>query len=51
MRLDAYLTNCEEIPFLNPFEMHLLLLDTAMAHWRPYLAFMAAETNEQVRTH
>jgi hypothetical protein len=37
-----------DIQQFNPFEVHLLLLDTAMANWRPYLVHMTTEINEQV---
>jgi hypothetical protein len=30
----------------NPFTVHLLLLETAIANWRPYLVDLAAETDQ-----
>jgi hypothetical protein len=47
-RLDAYLKATGNVAVFNPFELHLLLLDTAMANWRPYLVHLAAQTNNQV---
>jgi hypothetical protein len=47
-RLDMYLRTAGSMDDLNPFEIHLLLLDTAMANWRPYMVYLTAETNKQV---
>ena len=47
-RLDAYLKATGNVAAFNPFELHLLLLDTAMANWRPYLVYLTAQTNNQV---
>jgi uncharacterized membrane protein len=43
-----YLRTAGSMDDLNPFEIHLLLLDTAMANWRPYMVYLTAETNKQV---
>jgi hypothetical protein len=32
----------------NPFEAHVILLDTALANWRPYILYLTEKTNEQV---
>ena len=47
-RLKSYARASGDICKYNPFEVHLLLLDTATANWRPYLVEIAAQTNEQV---
>jgi hypothetical protein len=47
-RVDAYLKANGNLSVFNPFEVHLLLVDTAMANWRPYLVYLAAQTNNQV---
>jgi hypothetical protein len=44
-RLDGY-ASCTHDESANPFEIHLLLLDTAMANWRHYLVDLAAETDQ-----
>jgi hypothetical protein len=47
-RIDTYMEASGDIQQFNPFEVHLLLLDTAMANWRPYLVHTTTEINEQV---
>ena len=47
-RLASYAEASGDICKYNPFEVHLLLLDTATANWRPYLVEIAAQINEQV---
>jgi hypothetical protein len=47
-RLDSYIRVSGDLSRYDPFELHLLLLDTATTNWRPYLVDMAAQTNEQV---
>lgn len=47
-RLDSYISANGDLSRYNPFEVHLLLLDTATANWRPYLVDIAAQINEQV---
>jgi hypothetical protein len=49
-RLESYASSSGDVCRYNPFEVHLLLLDTATANWRPYLVDIAAQTNEQVST-
>jgi len=44
-RLDGY-ASCTYETSANPFEIHLLLLDTAMANWRHYLVDLATETDQ-----
>src|SRR5882757_5610944 len=43
--LASYLDNVVDMSTTDPFEMHVLLLNTAMANWRPYLAHVAAEAH------
>ncbi|ERF76779.1 hypothetical protein EPUS_02318 [Endocarpon pusillum Z07020] len=45
-RIDGYASCRHEGLEFNPFEIHLLLLDTAMANWRHYLIDLAAETDQ-----
>jgi hypothetical protein len=49
-RLNSFIQRAGSLAALNPFEIHLLLLDTAIANWRPYMVYLYAETNKQVRT-
>lgn len=35
--LDRYIKSCKDMAQLNPFEIHLIIIDTAMANWRPYI--------------
>lgn len=45
-RIDGYASCRNESSKFNPFEIHLLLLDTAMMNWRHYLIDLAAETDQ-----
>jgi hypothetical protein len=45
-RIDGYASCGHESSRFNPFEIHLLLLDTAMVNWRHYLIDLAAETDQ-----
>ena len=47
-RIDKYIEAAGNVKQFDPFEVHLLLVDTAMANWRPYLVYMATDINEQV---
>ncbi|KAF2872633.1 hypothetical protein BDV95DRAFT_391903 [Massariosphaeria phaeospora] len=37
VHLDRYNRSIEDLPDVNPFELHGIFLDTAIASWRPYL--------------
>ena len=47
--LDRYIKSCEDIAQLNPFEIHLIVLDTALANWRPYIVGLTEKLTQQVR--
>ncbi|KAK4941155.1 hypothetical protein LTR10_018828 [Elasticomyces elasticus] len=47
VRLKGYLGGVDGGGISNPFEIHLLLLDMAVANWRPYLVWLTAEINER----
>ena len=47
-RLQDYMVSVDEMSYLNPFDLHLLILDTAIANWRPYLVHIATEISGQV---
>lgn len=49
-RLNSFIQRAGSLAALNPFEIHLLLLDTAIANWRPYMVYLGGEVNKQVRT-
>lgn len=46
--LDQYTRTCGDLTLLNPFEIHLLVLDTLLANWRPYIVDLTARITEQV---
>lgn len=48
--LDRYIKSCKDIAQLNPFEIHLIVLDTALANWRPYIIGLTERITKQVRT-
>lgn len=33
---------------LNPFEIHLIILDTSLANWRPYIVYLTEQITEHV---
>ena len=41
--MDKYLQNVDTVVSSNPFEIHLLLLDTALANWRPYVMYLTVK--------
>lgn len=45
-RIEEYLGACLQESCPDPFEIYLLLIDTIMSNWRPYLVDLAAETDE-----
>lgn len=50
-RLESYLRHEGEPGVNNPFETHLILLDTALANWRRYLGWLSAEITDRVCLH
>ena len=46
--LDRYVRSCTDLASLNPFEIHLIILDTALANWRPYIVDLTERITEQV---
>jgi hypothetical protein len=49
-RLDHYTRSIKDLMRVNPFELHVIFLDTAIATWRPYLVYLTQLVAEQVRT-
>ena len=47
--LDGYIQKCGDMTLLNPFEIHLLVLDTLLANWRPYIVDLTERITQQVR--
>lgn len=47
-RLDRYVNGSDDIGHANPFEIHLLLMDTATANWRFFLVALSSEIDEEV---
>jgi Mg2+ and Co2+ transporter CorA len=45
-RLEDYLRTCSRTSAPNSFDIHLLLLDTVIANWRPYLVDLSAEIDK-----
>lgn len=46
--LNGYIKNSEDLSALNPFEIHVILLDTALGNWRSYIIFLTEEISKQV---
>lgn len=48
LRLDRYVKTCPDLSARNPFEIHLIFLDTALANWRPYMVALTEGVNDLV---
>ena len=46
--LDRYIKGAKNIYSLNPFEIHLILLDSALANWRLYMINITENISKQV---
>jgi len=47
--LDRYVRSCNNLASLNPFEIHVIVLDTALENWRPYIIALTERVMQQVR--
>ena len=47
-RLDRYIKSSTNITTLNPFEIHLILLDSALENWRRYIVDLTEKITQQV---
>ena len=47
--LDLYIRNCTDLASLNPFEIHALVLDSALTNWRSYIIDLTKRITHQVR--
>jgi hypothetical protein len=46
-RLDAYVTGSERADLANPFEIHLIILQTIISNWRFFLIALSTEIDEE----
>lgn len=46
--IDRYVKSCVDLSPLNPFEIHLIVLDTTLATWRPYIVSLTEKIRQQV---
>lgn len=51
LSLDRYIRSSQVLSALSPFEIHLILLDAALANWRPYIIYLTEQIMNQVRRH
>ena len=49
--LERYVQGVDDLNTANPFELHILFIDIAIAAWRPCLADMIEEVAKLVRVH
>jgi hypothetical protein len=49
VRLDRYTRSIPNIQDANPFEIHLIFVDTVLTSWRPYIADLTKDIQQQVR--
>ena len=47
--IDRYVRSCTDIPQLNPFEIHVLILDNALVNWRQCILHLTERATQQVR--
>ncbi|KAF2797930.1 hypothetical protein K505DRAFT_126262 [Melanomma pulvis-pyrius CBS 109.77] len=47
VRLDHYTRSIDDLTGTNPFELHVIFLDTAIASWRPYLVDLTQKVTHQ----
>ena len=47
--LDLYVKSCTDLALFNPFEVHVLVLDSALANWRSYIIDLTERITLQVR--
>lgn len=45
--LDLYARSCTDLASLNPFEFHVLILDSALSNWRSYIIFLTERLTHQ----
>ena len=48
LRLDRYTRSIDDLIRSNPFELHVIFLDTAIDSWRPYLENLTQQVTFQV---
>ena len=46
--VETYVKQSSDLSTLNPFEIHLLILDGSLANWRPYIVYLTEKITEQV---
>ena len=47
--LRRYIQSPLDLAATNPFEAHLILLDTILANWRPYIVHLTKLVTDQAR--
>ena len=45
--IDRYIKSAENLHELNPFEIHVLILEIALTNWRPYIMHLTKEISQQ----
>lgn len=48
--LDRYVRSCADIADVNAFELHVIVLDTALGNWRPYVIYLTERVAKQVHS-
>lgn len=43
-----YVRGSSDLTALNPFEIHLIILDTSLANWRPCIVYLTEQITKQV---
>ena len=48
--LDRYVRSCTDLASLNAFEIHVIVLENALANWRPYIIDLTERVMQQVKS-
>ena len=48
LSVESYMRESSDMIALNPFEIHLIVLDNLLANWRPYITYLTEKITEQV---
>lgn len=47
VRLDQYTRSVKDLRTANPFELHVIFLDTVITSWRPYISYLTELVSKQ----
>jgi len=48
LRIERYIKSCDDVANHSPFEFHIIILDTVLANWRPFIIHLTESITKQV---